>query len=180
MSSQEKLAFPSTIRQLRVSRRLRQKDVAEAIKMNEGSYANAESNNHKTMRLDKVFRLAEFHELDATARDALVAAWQALPASKFNERNRPAWERRNATRSKAKAHDAMKLSLLEMLSLYIGVEPNPCTCPPVDPFTEPPEPCEICKALQLLGLSGWGPVDLVTAKLAEIQDEMTKKPEGDK
>lgn len=179
--SQPKLWFPARIRQLRIDANKKQREVAAAIGCAESTYANAESCNFKRLRMERVLKLARFYDLSPADQADLIAGWEALPASEFNTRNKPRWERRNARRAKAKAHDAMKRSLLEVISLLIGTVPDPdtlCSCTPPDMFSAPdeppPDPCEVCSALQLLGLTGWTTQDEVLAKLSEIQDGMAR------
>lgn len=178
MDSRGKLEFPSRVRELRVSRNLRQRDVASAIGVTPSTYGNIESNNHKTIRLDRVLRLAAFYSLDNEQAKLLVDAWQALPVSEYSKRQTDANTKRNAYRSKAKSHDRMKMALLEVTTLLVTAAADPdtlCACAETDSsdmFADR-EPCELCGALQLLGLSGWTSQDDVIAKLAKIQEGMT-------
>jgi transcriptional regulator with XRE-family HTH domain len=173
--SQEKRWFPARIRALRLAANKRQADVATAIGVKESTYANAESSNTRRLRLDRVHKLARWYGLGHVETAELVTGWEAMPESDYNKRNARPWAERDERRSKLKAHDKMKLSLLEILTLYIAREDEPCTCPPYDVFADKQAtPCEICHALKLLGVDGWGKKDLVMAKLADIQEEMVK------
>lgn len=178
MSSQEKLDFPRMLRELRVARGKKQREVADGSGLKETTYANAESNNHKTIRLERVRAIARFHSLGKDDTEALVAAWEALPASQYNTRNRPAWERRQALRNKADQADTLRVSLLEMATMLVTnvVDPGQlCTCDRVDMFVDSSgqQGCELCDALRLLGLTGWTNLDDVISKLAAAQEEMT-------
>lgn len=177
MSSQEKLEFPRMLRELRIARGKKQREVAVGGGLKETTYANAESNNHKTIRLERVRAIAKFYELGAESTEALIAAWEALPASQYNTRNRPAWERRQAFRDKAKLADGLRLGLLEMTTLLVTNVADPgqlCTCDRVDMFVESSgqQACELCDSLRLLGLEGWTNLDDVIAKLAAAQEGM--------
>jgi len=175
VSSQEKLDFPRMLRELRVARGKKQREVAAGAELKETTYANAESNNHKTIRLERVRAIAKFYELGAEATEVLIAAWEALPASQYNTRNRPAWERRQAFRDKAKLADRLRLGLLEMATMLVTNVSDPgqlCTCDRVDMFDDSSgqQSCELCEALRLLGLEGWTNLDDVISKLAAAQE----------
>jgi transcriptional regulator with XRE-family HTH domain len=168
MGTQEKLEFPRMLRELRVANRLKQREVAEFLDMATSSYGNCEVNNHKTMSLSRVHRLARWYALDDSAASRLLSAWENLPASQYTERNRPAWERRNALRSQAKAAAPLRKALLEITTLLVTSVENPdelCAC------TDTNNECELCDALRLLGLKGWSSRDAVIAGLAEVQQE---------
>lgn len=179
MSSQDKMMFPAMIRQLRVDSRLKQRQVAAAIGVASSSYANAEANNHKTLSLPRVHALADLHKVSDGIRADLVAAWEALPASQYNQRQARTWEARKLIRSKVRAHDALKAALVELVALLLGSVPDPaalCSCEPPDLFAEepttPPERCELCNALFLLGAGSWTNLPDVIARLAKVQEGM--------
>lgn len=179
VNSQEKLAFPRRIRELREAHGKKQREVAEVLGIETNSYGNCESNNHKTMSLAKVHVLARWYGLSEADTAALAADWDALPASEYTQRNMPAWERKKAFRAKAASYDRMRLILLELTSRLVEVAPDPdtlCSCAPVDMFAaagEQPPPCEVCAALRELGLPGWTNRDDVIAKLAVVQEGLT-------
>ena len=164
-------------RQMRVDRHLKQREVADGIGIKVSSYGNVESNNHKTVAIDKVRALARFYTLDDAATAELVAAWEDLPVSAYSKNQAKSYAERNARRSKARMHDRMKAALLEMTTLHVVAAASPddvCTCEPPDLFAgAQPEPCEVCNALQLLGLSGYTNRDDVIAELARLQEAMT-------
>lgn len=183
--SQSKLWFPARLRELRIARNLKQREVAAAAGMAESSYANAESANHKRIRLDRVVKLAEFYGLDDPARLALIAGWEALPESAYNRNMAKPWAERDARRAKLKAHDALKLSLIETLNRLIEVSAAPavdpatlCTCAAgeADFLTEQQDSvsCELCDALRLAGVPGWSSKESVIAQLAAAQEKMAK------
>lgn len=178
MDSQPKMKFPSMCRDMRVAHNLRQREVADAIGVKVSSYGNVESNNHKTIAIDRVKKLASFYTLDEAATAALIAAWEELPASEYSQKQTKSYAERNARRSKARNHDRLKVALLEMTTIHIAAAASPdelCTCARDDFFTpsEETEACEVCNALQLLGLSGYTNRDEVIAELAKLQEAMT-------
>jgi transcriptional regulator with XRE-family HTH domain len=195
MDSQTKMKFPTLCRQLRVENRLKQREVASAIGMKTSSYGNVESVNHKSLAVDRVHRLARFYQLDEAKTAELLAAWEELPASEYAQRQTKTFAERRAFRSKAANHDRLKVSLLELATLLITSCENPgalCTCEQATSemladasFFPDGSPdgvasstdsltCELCTALQLLGLPlGMTTRDEVITKLAEVQEAMS-------
>jgi transcriptional regulator with XRE-family HTH domain len=176
--SQQKLWFPTKIRELRVAANKKQREVAALLGMKPSSYANAESSNFKRMSLERVHRLARAYGLGRDDTAELVAGWDALPVSDYDKRRDAQHQRVRSVRAKAKAHDPLKLALLEVTTLLVTSVPDPgalCTCSEVDMFAEGSsgQQCELCDALRLLGLSGWTTLDDVIAKLAAVQEGMT-------
>lgn len=177
--SQPKPWFPVRIRDLRVASGRTQREVAESIGVKESTYANAESNRHRRLRMSRVTRLAALYGMDAAQRAELIAGWEAMPESEYSQRNAKSWAARDARRSKLKNHDRLKLALLEVTTLLVTSAADPdtlCACAPVDMFAEQPagqRTCELCEALRLLGLTGWTNLEDVIAKLAAIQEGMT-------
>lgn len=186
MSISEKLEFPRLCRHYRMHNNLKLKDVAESIGLR--SYANAEYNNHKTVRIDKVHALARLYQLGPTETQQLVAAWEALPVSEYSQKQRDKWDKRNAQRSKAKAHDTLWRAAVEAFGIVAGImfdeqwSPEKCASlcacdksPGVHPpsANHPSLRCEFCTCLEVLGMpEGWTDLETVTAKLAEHQDKM--------
>ena len=172
--------FPTRIRQLRVDAGKRQRDVAEAIGCKETTYANAESAHHKRLTERRVLKLAAFYRLSSIDTDELLTGWRAMPLSDYSQANAPKNERRRVMRDKVKAHDEMKVSLLEVTTLLATTCPEPeqlCTCRVEgddDFFAEPPPPCTICNALQLLGLPRWSTLDDVVGRLAAAQEALVQ------
>lgn len=166
-------------RQLRLDNRLRQREVAAACGIKASSYGNVECNNHKTIALDRVNLLADVYGLNEQAKAEFIAAWNELPMSTYSAKQTKTYLQRRETRSKVKNHDRLKLSLLELAVLTMTRDADPdtlCSCPEPDLFAGPDEqpqpPCELCTALQLLGLTGYTTVADVMEKLAAIQDSM--------
>lgn len=174
----EKLWFPRRLRELRVAANKKQREIASVIGLKTSSYANAESSNFKRMNRDRVLKLARAYNLSATETAELVVGWEALPVSDYDKHRDKEHQRVRVTRSKAKAHDPLKLALLHMTTLLITNVADPaalCTCGEVDMFAEDSsgQQCDLCDPLRLLGLTGWTTMDEVVAKLAAIQEGMT-------
>lgn len=173
MTSPDKMEFPKMCRDLRLQSRLKQREVAVHVGLSPKAYANVESNNHKTMRLERVQKLAKLYQLDEASTATLVAAWEALPASEYNQRNAKPWAERQAAqavRGKAKNHDRLQIALLELATLFITSVDDPdslCTCD----FGEG-RACELCTALQVLGLRGYTTREEVISGLAALQEKV--------
>lgn len=181
--------FGAMCRELRVAARLKQREVAARVGIAASTYGNLESNPHKTIRRERAERIGRLYELDDAMQAQLMAAWDAQPVSEYSQKQRDSWAVRNAARSKAKNHDRLKLSLLEVTMLLIAtvdgaaIDPGTlCACggprePSSDMFDEPDssgqQPCELCDALKLLGLTGWTNLQDVTDRLAAVQEKMT-------
>jgi transcriptional regulator with XRE-family HTH domain len=178
------MAFPETCRRLRRERRLKASEVGAGIDAAESTVYNLECNNFKTIRLDRVYKLAQLYNLDQTATEALVAAWNELPVSAYNEANGPRWKRNQTLRAKAKERDELALRLVEVLAVWIGSSPDPdamCACPEADPFDTESEPklCELCSALRALGC-GWTTWQEVLDRLVKIQEALSGTEEKSK
>lgn len=173
-------------RELRFAARLKQREVAARVGIAASTYGNLESNPHKTIRRERAERIGKAFGLDEAMQAQLMAAWEAQPVTEYSLRQRESWAVKNAARSKVKGYDRMKLSLLEVTTLLISMvaEPNSlCACggpkePSSDMFDEPDssgqQPCELCDALKLLGLTGWTNLQDVTDRLAAVQEKMTR------
>ena len=177
MDKPEKMRFPRMIRELRVKAKHRQKDVSDALQLKTSTYANAEVNNHKTMSLRRVHLLSRWYGLDPAATADLAAAWHELPPSAYNLNMEPARAKRREERAKVRDFDRTRVALLELVSLLLAA-PDPgalCTCPPIDLFAEGDgdPPCELCNALQCLGLVGFTTIEDTMEKLAELQNQLT-------
>lgn len=180
MNTSDKMKFPSMCRKLRVSKNLKQRQVADALGIRATSYGNVESLNRKALSLDRVHKIARFYSLSDEATAELVAAWEELPVSEYQQRLAVSYGKRKERRGKARNHDLLKASLLELATLLITSVDEPgelCTCEAPDLFADPPiEPvtCELCTALQLLGLSGgWTNREEVIENLAKAQEAMS-------
>lgn len=176
MNTDKRDPWHTQLRTLRVVAGKKQWEVAKAMGLVESSYSNAESAKHKRVSRDVVLKLAAYFELDPVARDLFVADWEAMPASQFSANRSEGAKKRRAQADAARAAQDLKLSLVEVLARLLDVAPDPdelcsCAAPATDAeFGAPPPPCEVCKALQRVGLTGWTSHDDVMAKLAKVQE----------
>jgi transcriptional regulator with XRE-family HTH domain len=185
METNERARFPATITELRKGAGLKQREIAEYLGIKTNSYGNVEANNHKTMSIDRVRKLARFYQLDETRTADLIAAWEELPQSPFSQNMAPVYARRRETRAKLAEADRMRLALVEVASLALmesvhnpaAIPQRPgahlCTCDPNGGTTDnPARSCELCNALQLLGMTGFTTYMDVIEKLAALQESM--------
>lgn len=186
MSSLQKSDFAIMCRELRVQNRLKQREVAERIGVQASTYGNIESSPFKVVGAEKVSRMATMYRLTPDQFAALSDAWERCPLSPFSEKRRKIWQRRNKMRSKAKHHDRLFLSLLEVLGVFIPhlADEDACTCgagrpPEGSEFGwEPPaydERCEMCCALENLGLNPYTTRERVLDDLSKLQEKLELK-----
>lgn len=178
MDPQDKMDFPRICRELRLESGKKQREVAAALGLASAkTYGNVESNNHKTVSIDKVRKLARYHQLGPRQEAELVAAWEALPASPYNQRMAPGWDKKKAFRSKAQGYDRRGYRLAGILALLIVTHENPgalCICT----FGDTESACELCDALKELGLGGWTTSNEVMRKLAALQEKLESPNTG--
>jgi transcriptional regulator with XRE-family HTH domain len=173
-----------------MDRGLSQAKVAAGVGIAPSTVSNMESSNFLIVSEERAAALATFFGLDAGARRDLLAAWKELPVSEYTKTLRATWEKRNQQRSKVRHHDRMMLSLCEILAVtFAAVDPaDPgtlCICV-FDDFgaptpgtgkhpSDPTRPCELCYALQALGLEGWTNYADVSIALAALQEELEER-----
>lgn len=169
----EKTRFGIRLRELRVSKRLKQREVAEGADVALSTISNAESAPHRVIARDAALRLTYFFELDEAASKEFMALWEETPLSEFSKSRREYWEKRNALRNKAKSHDKLKLALVELLGLHLMAVPDAeiCAC---DFGTV----CGVCGALERLGISPFTPADRdkILARLVKIREDLATAP----
>lgn len=135
--------------------RLKQREVAERVGVKDSTYANVESSPHRIVGRDRALALAKVFELDEAATASFMAAWEAQPLSEYGEKHRAAWEKRNKLRAKGRNHDKLQLALVEVLGVLIARvdQADLCTCDPGGGTREDPaRNCEVCSALEALGI----------------------------
>ncbi len=135
-------------RDLRVSRGLKQRDVAAVLGIRLSTYGNLESSPHKVIRKQRAEVLSGFYGLGPEDHARMMDAWERCPLSPYGEKRKGAWDRRNSFRSKAKNHDAIKLALVNLLGAHLMAIPDSdlCSCE----FGG--EACPTCAALESVGL----------------------------
>lgn len=171
MSTTEKTDFNKMVRALRVSAGLKQREVAVAMGIKDSTYGNVECSPHRVIGIEKVRALAKFYELPESQATVLVAAWEATPLSEFAEKRKPAWDRQNRLRYKARHHDRVFASLAEVLGILIPALPEGqvCSCELDGQL------CAVCGALDNLGLAPFESHDKTMAKLAKLADKIHRR-----
>lgn len=169
-----KTRFGTMLRELRVQKGLRQRQVAEGARIATSTVGNAESASHRVMGRDSAVRLTRFLGLVGTDAEAMMAAWEETPLSEYSQKQRKTWERRNALRSKAKNHDRLKLGFVELLGARLMDNPDDtlCQCE----FGEPA--CLTCGSLDALGLPPFTPADResILDRLDQLQRQLAAPP----
>lgn len=170
-------------RDLRVSKNWSQAEMG--IRSGLKSYSNVEYNNHKTIRLERVHAIARVHELNEADTARLVAAWEALPVSEYSQKQRQAWDKRNAARAKSRGYDEARRCVIELfgVALMVAFDLNTtldrwCTCLPGGGSAQSTTRlCEICNALTFLGLPRWTDTDTAVTGIGKLQDELGEPDE---
>lgn len=172
--SREKPEFAILCRNLRVNHKpyLKQREVAKAIGIAPSTYGNVESSMYMVVGQSAAHRIANFYELNGPDRDHLLAAWRKLPLSPYGEKRKKEFSRRNAMRSKAKLADKLKRSLAECLGLMLPQfsevnEGKVCAC-----AFDSDELCEVCMALDNLGLDTYTTLDKAISDIAGLQSKL--------
>lgn len=172
MDQNEKPEFARLCRELRVNHQpyLKQREVAAALGVALSTYGNVESNRYMVIGRPTAVRMARFYRLDPGSEKALLDAWDKLPLSPHGQRRRKAFARRNAQRSKAKHHDVLMVSLCEVLGVLLPMlQPDQiCAC-------DIASTCEVCAALENLGLDPFTTLPDVVDRLAKLGDQLEAK-----
>lgn len=169
--------FNAMVRHLRVSNGLKQREACVGAGLKPSSYGNVESNKHKSMRRERVLQLARFYQLDQATADRFLVAWDAQPISDHTLKAREGWARNNSRRSKARKYDTTLASLLEVTTLLVANAgenaASLCACEfGGGTADDPTRACELCTALQLLGMTGFTSYADVMDKLADFQGKL--------
>lgn len=157
-------------RDLRLKNRYKQREVAVGIGVKPSTYGNLESSRWMVIGEDRARRIADFYHLDRESADRLMAAWAKLPLSPDGEKRKKYYQKRNLQRSKAKHHDRLMRSLAEVLGVYLSehqTDAGICHC-----SFDRDEPCEVCMALENLGLDGFTTLARAHEQLAALQDKL--------
>lgn len=169
MEYHRRTPFGARCRELRISRHLKQRQVAEAIGIAGSTYGNLESAAHRVIAGDKAVALADFHKLAASDREVFLALWEATPLSGFTLKRRERWRTLNERRSLAKRVPALELSLCLVLGVHIGLTDSDkvCVCQPFGG-----DPCEVCEALTVLGLDTYTTREVAIDQLSKLQGKL--------
>lgn len=168
-SASKKTEFGIMLRALRVSKGLKQRQVAEGAGISPSTIGNGESAPHRVMGRDAALRLTYFFQLDDRKSKQFLELWERTPLSEYSKRQKGIWEKRNALRNKAKGHDRLKLALVELLGLHLMAVPDAevCAC-------DFGSVCGVCKALERLGIDPFTPADRdkILTRLVKIQQDI--------
>lgn len=176
MGSLVKCKFAVMCRQFRVAKGLKQREVAAFLGIKPATYGNVECSPHKVIRRRKAEALCDFYQLPPDIAAEFLQAWDDTPLSEYGERNKEVWEKRNRMRSKAKHHDRLFVSLVEVLGAFLPAIPDPvCSCE--DDFGSEPRRCQVCDALYNLGLNTYTSKEKTLAELARLEDKLASKAE---
>jgi transcriptional regulator with XRE-family HTH domain len=172
MDHSEKPEFARLCRELRVNHQpyLKQRQVAEALGVAVSTYGNLESSRFMVVGRASAERLAKFYRLDPGSAGNLIRAWERLPLSPHGEKRRKIFARRASQRSKAKHHDVLMVSLCEVLGAVLPMLPPDqiCAC-------DITSTCEVCTALEHLGLEPFTTPEVVIEQLAKLGDQLEAK-----
>lgn len=123
--------------------------------MKPSTYANVESAPHRVIGLDRAMSLSRAFELDEALTQTFIAAWEQQPLSEYGERHKAQWDKRNKLRAKGRNHDKLQLALVEVVGVLVArMEPAElCSCEPGGGTPDDPaRNCEVCSALESLGI----------------------------
>lgn len=167
MNSSQKTEFSILCRELRMGRHLKQREVAQGIGVKPSTYGNIESSKWMVVGQERARVLAKFYDLDRDGTDRLIDAWHKLPLSPYGEKRRKTFARSNAQRSKARHHDKLMLSLCEVLGLLLPMVPEEriCAC-------DLTSTCEVCAALENIGLTTFTNLPATIDALAKLQGKL--------
>ena len=156
-------------RALRVQKGLKQREVAVAMGIKLSTYGNVESSRWKVVNRDKAARLVAFYRLSPDDAAALLEAWDRCPLSPHAEKRKERWAKTNAYRSKARSHDGLKLSVVELLGLHLMAMPDDQVC-----ICDADSVCSVCSALERVGLDRFTPLrrDRILARLVTLQQDL--------
>lgn len=146
---------------------LKQREVAKGIGVANATYGNVESSRWMVVGEQGARRIAKFYRLDRDQTDALLKAWRELPISKEGKKRREVYAKKNAQRSKSKHHDKLMLSLCEVLGLLLPMVPEEriCAC-------DLTSTCEVCAALENIGLTTFTNLPATIDALAKLQGKL--------
>lgn len=162
--------FGKMCRALRIEKGLKQRQLMPVIGVALSTVGALETSRWKVISRDRAEKLATFYNLDADRTSSFLEAWDAAPLSPHGEKRHEYWKKRNALKSKAKNHDALKISLVRLLGLHLMSVPDDqvCACDFGAPL------CDVCRALERVGIEPFTPADRdkILARLVAIQESM--------
>ena len=156
--------FGLMLRTIRVSRGMKQREVANLIGCSPATLANAESSKFQLLGKRKVEALIRTLNLETGQANLLLKLHAAAPLSPFQEAQRERWrkakEGREAIKDHSKLEAQLKLAQIETANAteyrfalihllnYLALGAFECGCTEATQFA-----CEGCRGLQALGLA---------------------------
>lgn len=163
--------FAKLCRENRMRTRFKQREIAEKIGIKTSTYGNVESSPFRIIREDRADALGALFGLSEADHNRFMAAFRKLPLSEYGEKQRDVWKRKNAQRNRAKLCLRVQIALVEVLSMLLASVPDPgslCSC-----SFERADTCEICAALEVLGLPPYTTVERAAAQLERLATKLT-------
>lgn len=161
------------LRGIRVLRGMRQRDMASLVGVTPHSWGNAECSSHRTMRRDRIERLATGLKMTPDERAYLLAAFDAAPLSAFAVKRREILSKRNELRAAGRNAKALRSALVRVLEVHVTAGDS-CEC-------DLSFACELCQAMRALGVeAGWQTAELAGAALLGVlpDGEPTGSPQA--
>lgn len=163
-----------------------QAKLASDLGVGPSTIGNMESQNYVVISEKRAASLADLFGLDEHGKEDLLAAWRELPVLAYTEGQRDRWRKKNEQRAKLKSHEAVVLAhqkaLLEIfgelvLTAYTANLELKCDCGPNGMSErDPTRSCELCNAMQVLGLPRWTDMETAVTGLSALQDRLEAKP----
>lgn len=175
MDNNPELVFRVMLRDLRKRRGLKLRQVAEVIGVAPSTYGNAESSAFRVFGEGKAAAVADFYRLTGSDRESFMSAWAATKLSPFSEKRREIWHANNERRSAARRLPKLELAMAELLGVHIGAMDDDKIC--VCDFGNV---CEVCAALELLGLDRFSTRDHAIDQIAKLQEKLAAAQNGAK
>ena len=176
MNSQNHSHFGILCRTNRVEKKMKQREVAHILGIQVSTYGNVESAAHRVISEKRAEKLADVFRLEGGPRAEFLAAWATTPISEYSLKQRETWAKRNAARSKSKGYDRIFQAMMDLIALTLTVarpEVPLCACGLDGKLDgDPSRSCEICTALEELGLPAFTTGDAVMSQLAALQDKI--------
>lgn len=170
MGSLPRSDFAKKCRDLRISKHLKQREVAAIIGVALSTVGNIECSPYKVINRKKALMLATHYKLVGDELREFVAMWEACPLSPHGEGRKEYWKKRNALKSKAKNHDPMKCGLVEAIGIILMDRADDDVC-----FCTQDEMCTVCYSLGRLGATSpytQADREKILAQLARMRDEL--------
>ena len=162
------------VRELRIQKGHKQREVAEFIGCKLSTYGNVESSPFKVIGRARVEKLVKLYSLTPDRAAELRTMWENVPLSPYSLRQRAKWQKRNTLRSMVARVPVLELALVEILSFAAGFAPDDalCVCG-FDGLVEGSDrACEVCEALSALRLPEFSGREKLVSDLGVMHDRL--------